>query len=97
MNREEQDKLSQEVRRSDKAKQILENPIFKESIEKLKNLYTQSLFNTGAKEQDTREKLWLAYNVVGKVEDHIKEILDTGKLATKQLEDFRKQEKSKKF
>ena len=89
--------MSQEVRRSDKAKQILENPIFKESIEKLKNLYTQSLFNTGAKEQDTREKLWLAYNVVGKVEDHIKEILDTGKLATKQLEDFRKQEKSKKF
>jgi hypothetical protein len=75
----------------------LENPIFKESIEKLKDLYTQSLFNTGAKEQDTREKLWLAYNVVGKVEDHIKEILDTGKLATKQLEDFRKQEKSKKF
>ena len=89
--------MSQEVRRSDKAKQILENPIFKESIEKLKNLYTQSLFNTGAKEQDTREKLWLAYNVVGKVEDHIKEILDTGKLASRQLEDFRKQEKSKKF
>lgn len=75
----------------------MENPIFKESIEKLKNLYTQSLFNTGAKESDTREKLWLAYNVVGKVEDHIKEILDTGKLASRQLEDFRKQEKSKKF
>ena len=97
MNREEQDKLNQEVRRSDKAKQILENPIFKESLEELKKLYTQSLFNTGAKESDTREKLWLAYNVVGKVEQHIKEILDTGKLATKQLEDFRKQQESKKF
>jgi len=75
----------------------LENPIFKESLEELKKLYTQSLFNTGAKESDTREKLWLAYNVVGKVEQHIKEILDTGKLATKQLEDFRKQQESKKF
>lgn len=89
--------MNQEVRRSDKAKQILENPIFKESLEELKKLYTESLFNTGAKEQDTREKLWLAYNVVGKVEQHIKEILDTGKLATKQLEDFRKQQESKKF
>ena len=89
--------MSQEIRRSDKAKQILENPIFKESLEELKKLYTESLFNTGAKEQDTREKLWLAYNVVGKVEQHIKEILDTGKLATKQLEDFRKQQESKKF
>lgn len=97
MNKEEQGKLNQEVRRSDKAKQILENPIFKESLEELKKLYTESLFNTGAKEQDTREKLWLAYNVVGKVEQHIKEILDTGKLATKQLEDFRKQQESKKF
>jgi len=97
MDRQEQDKLNQEVNRSQKAKQILENPIFKESLEELKKLYTQSLFNTGAKEQDTREKLWLAYNVVGKVEQHIQQVLDTGKLATKQLEDFRKEEKSKKF
>jgi len=89
--------LNQEVSRSHKAKQILENPIFKESLEELKKLYTTSLFNTGAKEQDTREKLWLAYNVVGKVEQHIQQVLDTGKLATKQLEDFRKEEKSKKF
>ena len=85
------------MNRSHKAKLILENPIFKESLEELKKLYTQSLFNTGATEQDTREKLWLAYNVVGKVEQHIQQVLDTGKLASKQLEDFRKQEKSKKF
>ena len=85
------------MNRSQKAKQLLENPIFKESLEELKKLYTQSLFNTGAKESDTREKLWLAYNVVGKVENHIREIFETGKLASKQLEDFRKQEKSKKF
>jgi len=97
MNNEEQDKLSQEIRRSDKAKQILENPIFKESLEELKKLYTQSLFNTGAKETDTREKLWLAVNVLGKVEQHIQQVLDTGKLARKQLEDFRNQQESKKF
>ena len=39
----------------------------------------------------------LAYNVVGKVEQHIKEILDTGKLAKKQLEDFRTSIKNQKF
>jgi hypothetical protein len=97
MDREEQDKLSQEIRRSDKAKQILENPIFNESLTELKKLYTESLFNTGAKETETREKLWLAVNVLGKVEQHIQQVLDTGKLAKKQLEDFRKQEESKKF
>ena len=53
--------------------------------------------NTGANETDTREKLWLAYNIVGKVEQHLQEILDTGKLASKQLEDFRTQIKNQKF
>ena len=71
--------------------------MLKESFDKLKKLYSESLFNTGAKETETREKLWLAYNVVGKVEQNLLEIIDTGKLASKQLEDFRKSIKNEKF
>jgi len=85
------------VSRSDKARQVLENPVFKESIEKLKTLYTSSLFNTGVNENETREKLYLAYHIVQKVEQNIQEVLDTGKLARKQLEDFRNEIKNKKF
>jgi len=85
------------VSQANKAKQLFENPLFKESFDKLRKLYQDSLFNTGVKEQDTREKLWLAYNVVNKVEQHFIELLDTGKLATKQLEDFRKNISQKKF
>ena len=55
------------------------------------------MFNTGAKETETREKLWLAYNVVGKVEQNLLEMIDTGKLANKQLEDFRKNIKNQKI
>jgi hypothetical protein len=90
MNKETQGKLNQEVSQANKAKQLFENPLLKESFDKLKKLYSESLFNTGAKETETREKLWLAYNVVGKVEQNLLEIIDTGKLASKQLEDFRK-------
>ena len=97
MNKDEQGKLHQEVSQSNKARQLLDNPLFKEALDELKKLYAESLFNTGAKETETREKLWLAYNVVGKVEQHIKEILDTGKLAKKQLEDFRTSIKNNKF
>ena len=68
MNKETQGKLNQEVSQANKAKQLFENPLLKESFDKLKKLYSESLFNTGAKETETREKLWLAYNVVGKVE-----------------------------
>lgn len=83
--------------RSDKARQILENPVFKDSIDKLKTLYSTSLFNTGVNENETREKLWLAYHIVQKVEQNIQEILDTGKLAKKQLEDFRQSIQKQKF
>jgi hypothetical protein len=34
---------------------------------------------------------------VGKVEQNLLEMIDTGKLATKQLEDFRKSIKNQKF
>ena len=89
---------SEEISRSNQAKQKLENKIFVEAIESLKKLYSEALLEkTGAKESDTREKLWIAYNVVGKVEQHLLEILDTGKLASKQLEDFRTNIRNKKF
>ena len=75
-----------------------ENKIFVEAIESLKKLYSEALLEkTGAKESDTREKLWIAYNVVGKVEQHLQTVIETGKLAQKQLEDFRKQQQNTKF
>ena len=97
MNNQEQDKLNQELSQANKAKQLFDNPLLQESFQKLRELYSNSLLNTGANETDTREKLWLAYNIVGKVEQHLQEILDTGKLASKQLEDFRTQIKNQKF
>tara|TARA_R100000742_G_C4252144_1_gene70367 strand:+ start:657 stop:914 length:258 start_codon:yes stop_codon:yes gene_type:complete len=85
------------VSQSQKAKDILNNPSFKEAFDKLRNLYNTSLLNTGTNETETREKLWLAYQVLGKVEQHFIEIIDTGKLASKQLEDFRNTIKNQKF
>ena len=87
-----------EISRSNEAKQILESKLFQESIETLKKIYSEALLEkTGAKESDTREKLWIAYNVVGKVEQHLQTVIETGKLAEKQLEDFRKQQVKTKF
>ena len=98
METKDQTLREQEISRSQQANQILQSNLFQESIETLKKLYSEALLDkTGAKESDTREKLWIAYNVVGKVEHHLKSILETGKLAEKQLEDFRKTEKEKKF
>ena len=97
MQQQDQAKLQSEVSRSEKARLGLSNPIFVEAIENLKKLYSQSLLNTGVNEEATREKLWLAYQIVNKVEQHFIEIMETGKLAKKQLEDFRKSIDGQKF
>ena len=98
MEIKDQARRSEEISRSNQAKQILENKIFIEAIDALKKLYSEALLEkTGAKENDTREKLWIAYNVVGKVEQHLKTVIETGTLAQKQLEDFRKQQQQTKF
>ena len=97
MDSNEQNKLQQELNQANKAKQLFDNPLLQESFQKLRELYSNSLLNTGASENETREKLWLAYQMVGKVEQNLIEMIDTGKLASKQLEDFRNQIKNKKF
>jgi|TARA_B100000029_G_scaffold151321_1_gene146455 hypothetical protein len=98
MDQKDQANRERELSRSSQAKQLLGNKLFQESIDTLKKIYSEALLEkTGAKESDTREKLWIAYNVVGKVEQHLKSILETGKLAEKQLDSFRKQQQEKKF
>ena len=92
MQETDQAKLQSELSRSEKARLGLSNPIFVEAIENLKKLYSQSLLNTGV-----NEKLWLAFQIVQKVEQHFIEIMETGKLAKKQLEDFRKSIDGQKF
>ena len=98
MEAKDQADRSVEISRSNEAKQILESKLFQESIETLKKIYSEALLEkTGAKESDTREKLWIAYNVVGKVEQHLQTVIETGDLASKQLEDFRQQQIKTKF
>ena len=93
MNHKDKAKRAEELSRATQAKQILQNKLFQESIEELKKIYSNALFEqTGAKDGEAREKLWLAYQVLGKVEQHFKEILETGKLAEKQLADFQNQQ-----
>ncbi len=89
MDSRDQDKRTRELSRASQAKQILQNKLFQESFKTLKKVYSEALLDrTSVHDSNAREKLWLAYQVLGKVEQHFKEILDTGKLAEKQLADF---------
>jgi hypothetical protein len=82
--------LNKEASRGLEAKTVFENKIFKESIEYLRTSYTQAIFQTGPNDEEARTKIYLAYQILGKFEDHFRTVMETGKLAEKQLQDLKK-------
>ena len=43
------------------------------------------MFQTKHNDDDVRKALWQAYHITDKVENHFKTVMETGKLATVQL------------
>ena len=98
MDQKDQTRREQELSRSSQVKQLLENKLLQESLDTLKKIYSEALLEkTGAKESDTREKLWIAYNVVGKVEQHLKSILESSSKEEDEEEYMSESDLEKKF
>jgi hypothetical protein len=63
-----------------------------------KTCYTSAWRATGIEDVATREKLFLAINIVGKVRDHLASIVAGGKLAQAELNELaRTAERRKRF
>ena len=82
--------LIKEQTRGQRAKDILEDELFKESLQTLKDSYSNAIFQTGPNDELARTKIYLAYQILGKFENHFRSIMETGILASKQLEELRK-------
>jgi uncharacterized protein (DUF488 family) len=82
--------LQKEQTRGQRAKDILEDELFKESIQTLKDSYSDAIFQTGPNDELARTKIYLAFQILGKFENHFRSVLETGILAAKQLQDLRK-------
>ena len=83
-------KLETERQRGEKAKLLLEEPLFKEAFDLLKEEYQSAMFQTKHNDDDVRKALWQAYHITDKVENHFKTVMETGKLATVQLNQLKK-------
>jgi hypothetical protein len=85
-----QSKLSKEVSRGEKAKLLLDEPLFKEAFEMLKAEYKDALLQTKHDEDAVRKVLWHAYHITDKVENHFRTVMETGKLAATQINQLKK-------
>ena len=83
-------KLASEVSRGEKAKLLLDEPLIKEAFETLKKGFQDAILNTKHNEDEARRALWQAYHLTDRVENHLRTVMETGKLAATQINQLKK-------
>ena len=84
-------KMDKQIREGKRAAQLLDDPLLKQAFEDLLETYRQEIFNTNFADDDKRKSLWMAYNMLDKIRGHLQSIMESGKLASKDLELLQKQ------
>ena len=74
------------MREGKRAQVLLNDPLLKQAFEDLLETYKQEIFNTSFTDDDKRRSLRMAYNMLEKIKGHLITIMESGKLAQKDLE-----------
>lgn len=88
--------LSQERERGHEAKMLLENPLFRECIDTLRESIVAKWRAAPIRDRDGAHELKLMDKLLSDIEGYIRTIAETGKIADIQLERDLKMEKLKK-
>ena len=80
------DKIETQVREGKRAQVLINDPLLKQAFEDLLETYKQEIFYTNFADDDKRRSLWMAYNMLDKIKGHLITIMESGKLAQKDLE-----------
>ena len=80
------DKLETQIRQGKRAQVLLNDPLLKQAFEDLLETYKEQIFNTNFADDEKRRSLWMAYNMLNKIRGHLQTIMESGKLAQKDLE-----------
>jgi|ERR1043166_473744 hypothetical protein len=68
-----------------RAQSLLNDELLQDAFKGLKQAYSEKLLTTSIEQSAARETLYQAHRLVGEVENHLRHILDNGKLAEAEL------------
>lgn len=85
----ETEQLHQEQNRALRASEVTENPLYIEAFEVYTQRLTTQWAESPARDKEGREALWLMLKTAQAVQNHLREIMETGRLASLQLEQKR--------
>ena len=75
----------EELRRSGKAKDILENEMFKEACGEIEGAILNGIRRAAFKDSELREKLCQQYVTLHAIKDQLRSYIETGELAKEQI------------
>ena len=78
--------LESEVWRGNDAKRIMDDRLVREALEDIASRIIEEWRKTPVRDVELREKLWMMYNVHHSFIDRFREHIETGKLASLQLQ-----------
>ena len=81
-------KKGEELRRADEAKRLLDNPLFKEAFTTIREELIKHLLNTRVADEMERDRLYITIKALDLVHQHVQSVLETGRLAEKEQEEF---------
>ena len=77
--------LEKEQQRGQRAKQILEDEIFVEAIQKVSAELDQEWINSPVRDTEGREKIYMMKRMLNVLLVQLQSVMETGKLASKQI------------
>ena len=84
------DKQLSEIKRGERAAEVLENELYKEAIEKVRNGIIQSMAISPLGDAETHNRLVIAMQLLNQIEKSLKDVVTTGKMSAMQTSDKRK-------
>jgi hypothetical protein len=80
------DKTLEEVKRGEQASQILDNPIYVEAIDKVRENIVSTMTNSPLGDEKTHNRLVIALQLLNQINKQLTDVMQTGKLATIQTD-----------
>jgi hypothetical protein len=81
----DQHELDVKRARATHAQQLLEDPMLKEAFERVESVYMQAWRNSDPFASDTRERSWVAVQLLGDLKNSLIAVVRDGEAATAQL------------
>ena len=83
------DKALEEIKRGGEAEKILSNEVYQEAFNKVRNHIVDAMQNSPLSDDVTHNRLVIALQTLTQIEKALKDIMQTGKTASIQVQDPR--------